>query len=51
MDAFGGLQRMVNRGAAVDVVLINGRIAFQHGEFTGDLGHARGYGQFLRSRT
>ncbi len=49
MEAFGGLQRMVNRGAAVDAVLINGRIAFQHGEFASDLGQARGYGQFLRS--
>lgn len=49
MEAFGGLQRMVNRGAAVDAVLINGRIAFQQGEFASDLGQARGYGQFLRS--
>ncbi|MCU1715775.1 N-acyl-D-amino-acid deacylase family protein [Pseudomonas sp. 5P_3.1_Bac2] len=50
MAAFGGLQRMVNRGDAVDAVLINGKVAFQHGEFAQDLGHSRGYGQFLRSR-
>ena len=49
MDAFGDLHRMVNRGAAVQAVLINGQIAFQNGEFAPDLGHARGYGQFLRS--
>jgi N-acyl-D-aspartate/D-glutamate deacylase len=49
MEAFGGLQRMVNRGAAVQTVLINGQVAFQNGEFAPDLGHARGYGQFLRS--
>lgn len=49
MEAFGGLQRMVNRGAAVQAVLINGQIAFENGEFASDLGHARGYGQFLRS--
>jgi N-acyl-D-aspartate/D-glutamate deacylase len=49
MEAFGGLQRMVNRGAAVQTVLINGQVAFHNGEFAPDLGHARGYGQFLRS--
>jgi N-acyl-D-aspartate/D-glutamate deacylase len=42
MEAFGGLQRMVNRGAAVDAVLITGRIAYQQGEFASGLGHARG---------
>ena len=51
MDAFGGLQRMVNRGEAVDAVLINGRIAFQHNAFAADLGHTRGYGRFLPSNT
>ena len=50
MEAFGGLQRMVNRGAAVDAVLINGRVAFQNNQFANDLGQARGYGEFLRSR-
>ena len=50
MEAFGGLQRMVNRGNAVDAVVINGRIAYQQGVFASDLGQARGYGAFLRSR-
>ena len=50
MEAFGGLQRMVNRGDAVDAVVINGRIAYQQGVFASDLGQARGYGAFLRSR-
>jgi N-acyl-D-aspartate/D-glutamate deacylase len=49
MEAFGGLQRMVNRGAAVDAVVINGRVAFADQRFAEDLGKARGYGQFLRA--
>jgi len=49
MEAFGGLQRMVNRGSAVDCVLINGRVAFDHEQFAEDLGQTRGYGQFLRA--
>jgi len=49
MDAFGGLQRMVNRGNAVKAVLINGRMAFKDDSFAPDLGQVRGYGQFLRS--
>ncbi|MBM7060652.1 amidohydrolase family protein [Pseudomonas sp. UL073] len=47
MDGFGELQRMVNRGDAVRQVLINGRLAYEHGEFAADLGEQRGYGQFL----
>ena len=49
MEAFGGLQRMVNRGSAVDCVLINGRIAFADDNFAEDLGKTRGFGQFLRA--
>ncbi|MBF7731231.1 N-acyl-D-amino-acid deacylase family protein [Pseudomonas sp. N040] len=49
MEAFGGLQRMVNRGSAVDAVLINGRLAFDHGRFAEELGQSRGFGQFLRA--
>ena len=49
MEAFGGLQRMVNRGSAVDCVVINGRIAFADERFAEDLGKTRGYGQFLRA--
>jgi N-acyl-D-aspartate/D-glutamate deacylase len=48
MQAFGGLQRMVNRGDAVDCVIINGKTAFQAGEFASELGSSRGFGQFLR---
>ena len=48
MEAFGGLLRMVNRGDAVDAVLINGKVAFKDGHFADDLGQTRGYGQFLR---
>jgi len=46
---FGGLRRMVNRGQAVDAVLINGKAAFQHGEIAAELGKQRGYGTFLRA--
>lgn len=46
---FGGLNRMVNRGSAVDLVLINGKVAFQAGEVTKELGKKRGYGTFLRA--
>ncbi|SDT94186.1 N-acyl-D-aspartate/D-glutamate deacylase [Pseudomonas pohangensis] len=49
MEAFGGLQRMVNRGSAVDCVLINGCVAFADEQFADDLGKTRGFGQFLRA--
>ncbi len=49
MQAFGGLVRMVNRGDAVDAVLINGQVAFRAGQVAADLGQRRGYGQFLRA--
>ncbi|TXH91781.1 MAG: N-acyl-D-glutamate amidohydrolase [Pseudomonas sp.] len=49
MEGFDGLQRMVNRGDAVQATLINGQIAYRNGEFADDLGQARGYGQFLRA--
>jgi len=49
MEAFGGLQRMVNRGSAVDCVLVNGRIAFANDQFAEELGKTRGFGQFLRA--
>lgn len=47
MQAFAGLARMVNRGDAVQSVLINGRLAYHQGEFAADLGQAMHYGQFL----
>jgi N-acyl-D-aspartate/D-glutamate deacylase len=46
---FGGLNRMVNRGQAVDSVLINGKVAFGNGEVAKKLGKERGYGTFLRA--
>ena len=49
MEAFGGLQRMVNRGDAVRAVLINGQLAFDGKEFNEQLGQQRGFGQFLRA--
>ena len=49
MEGFDDLQRMVNRGDAVQATLINGQIAYRNGEFADDLGQARGYGQFLRA--
>ncbi|MEK1905617.1 MAG: amidohydrolase family protein [Pseudomonas sp.] len=49
MEGFNGLERMVNRGDAVQATLINGRVAYRHGEFAADLGQARGFGQFLRA--
>lgn len=50
MEAFGGLSRMVNRGDAVQTVLINGRIAFRSGRFAEDLGQAQTYGRFLAAQ-
>lgn len=49
MEAFGGLQRMVNRGSAVDTVLVNGRVAYADEQFAEELGKTRGFGQFLRA--
>lgn len=50
MEAFGGLSRMVNRGDAVQTVLINGRVAFRSGRFAEDLGQAQTYGRFLAAQ-
>lgn len=47
---FGGLSRMVNRGEAVDAVLVNGKTAFRYGAISAELGKSRGYGTFLRAR-
>ena len=45
---FNGLARMVNRNdRAVSATIINGRIAYRHGEFAADFGRAVGYGQFI----
>jgi N-acyl-D-aspartate/D-glutamate deacylase len=45
-----GLSRMVNRSdGAVTAVLINGKPAFADGAVSPALGHARGFGQFLRA--
>lgn len=46
---FGGLKRMVNRGEAVDTVLINGQVAFREGGVVPELGKTRGFGTFLRA--
>ncbi|MCU1716131.1 N-acyl-D-amino-acid deacylase family protein [Pseudomonas sp. 5P_3.1_Bac2] len=47
-----GLERVVKRNdAAVEVTLINGKIAYQRGEyFPDDLGKQQGYGRFLASQ-
>ncbi len=48
MEGLDGLVRMVNRSdAAVDVVLVNGRVAFRGGGVAPELGRERGFGQFL----
>jgi N-acyl-D-aspartate/D-glutamate deacylase len=49
MAAFGGIKRMVNRGNAVESVLINGKVAFRQGEVVQELGRKQGYGSFLRA--
>lgn len=47
---FNGLSRMVNRNdRAVSATIINGRVAYRHGEFAADFGRAVGYGQFLKA--
>lgn len=40
---------MVNRGSAVDTVLVNGRVAYADEQFAEELGKTRGFGQFLRA--
>jgi N-acyl-D-glutamate deacylase len=48
MEGLDGLVRMVNRSeGTVRTVLVNGRVAFDGGAFHPELGHARGFGQFL----
>jgi N-acyl-D-glutamate deacylase len=48
MAGFGDLSRMVNRSdGVVDVVLVNGRVAFEVGTIAPDLGRSLGYGTFL----
>jgi N-acyl-D-aspartate/D-glutamate deacylase len=48
IEGLGGLVRMVNRSdGAVDVVLVNGRVAFAGGAFDARLGIDTGFGQFL----
>ncbi len=48
MDGFGDLMRMVNRSdGVVDVVLVNGRIAFENGTTSKALGRECGFGTFL----
>ncbi|MBK9258410.1 MAG: amidohydrolase family protein [Polyangiaceae bacterium] len=49
MQAFGGVKRMVNRGSAVESVLIRGKVAFRGGDVVPELGQQRGYGSFLRA--
>lgn len=51
MQAFAELMRMVNRGNAVQYVLINGQVAFEHGNFAADLGTSQHYGQFLPAQS
>jgi N-acyl-D-aspartate/D-glutamate deacylase len=48
MEGFGDLKRMVNRSdGAVSAVLVNGRVAFEDGVASKDLGRSLGYGTFL----
>jgi N-acyl-D-glutamate deacylase len=50
MEGFGDLTRMVNRSdGVVSTVLVNGRIAFEDGRVSADLGTKLGYGSFLRA--
>jgi len=51
MDGFGELSRMVNRSdGVVRTVLIQGRVAFDGGAISPDLGRSQGYGTFLPAR-
>jgi N-acyl-D-glutamate deacylase len=48
MEGFGDLMRMVNRSdGVVDVVLVNGRVAFENGATATALGRECGFGTFL----
>jgi N-acyl-D-aspartate/D-glutamate deacylase len=48
MEGFGDLMRMVNRSdGVVDLVLVNGRVAFDDGRCTPALGKELGFGTFL----
>jgi N-acyl-D-aspartate/D-glutamate deacylase len=48
MEGFGGLMRMVNRSdGTVAAVLVNGRVAFEGGAFSRDLGAKTAFGSFL----
>jgi N-acyl-D-aspartate/D-glutamate deacylase len=48
MEGFGDLMRMVNRSdGVVDVVLVNGRVAFEDRGCTPALGKELGFGSFL----
>src|SRR5690606_38863730 len=48
MEGFGDLMRMVNRSdGVVSTVLVNGRVAFEHGRCAPELGKERGFGSFL----
>jgi len=48
----GGLRRLVRRNdAAVEAVLVNGRVAARRGEAAPDLGRERGFGRVLRVGT
>jgi N-acyl-D-aspartate/D-glutamate deacylase len=48
MEGFGDLMRMVNRSdGVVETVLINGRIAFENGKVSSELGRDVGFGTFL----
>lgn len=48
MEGFGDLMRMVNRSdGVVDLVLVNGRVAFDDGRCAPALGRETGFGAFL----
>jgi N-acyl-D-aspartate/D-glutamate deacylase len=48
MEGLPGLVRMVSRSdGAVRTVLVNGRVAFERGEFSPGVGRETGFGQFL----
>ena len=50
MPFFDNLRRLTNQnGGAVQSVLVNGREAVRDGALTAELGHARGFGQFLNA--
>jgi len=48
IEEFGGIERMVNRNPGlVDMVLINGKVAFEHEHVVDTLGVEGGFGKFL----